>query len=400
MTPESAFLTALGQALATMGLYNPGHPARERAVDASFEQLLQVLAKLPAVQFSFLGGEAIVGHRPMTELSGWEWATRLASVGIERIEVDAEVTREDYFRFVDEVWGQLSGTSPSTAEARQLVRSPARFGALKLQKRVGEDALVPREGLRGEGPVPPISLTDELGAIAWAHHEVERGTAVPMPEVEAIVASLSATIHSERRLLLPLLSIKEFDQYTLTHSCNVAVLTMGVAERLGLDPASVRAMGVSGLLHDIGKVKIPHDLLVKPGRYSEQERELIQKHPTDGAKIILDQHRGSELAAVVAYEHHIFLDGRGYPSLQFSRSCHYASRIVHVCDVYDALCTNRPYRQAWEPSEALAYIEKEAGVELDPDVAAAFGAMIREATICRMPITTASSDTTPLSSSP
>ncbi len=400
MTPDGAFLSALGQALATMGLYDLGHPARERAVDASFEQLLLVLAKLPTLQFSFLGGEAIVGQRPMTELTGWEWGTRLAAAGIERIEVDAEVTREDYFRFVDELWGQLCGNSPSTAAARQLVRSPARFGALKLQKRSGGDVLVPREGLTGEGPIGPISLIEELGAIAWAHQEVERGTAVPMPEVEAVVASLSATIHSERRLLLPLLSIKEFDQYTLTHSCNVAVLTMGCAERLGLDPASVRAMGVSGLLHDIGKVKIPHDLLVKPGRYSEQERELIQKHPSDGAKIILDQHRGSDLAAVVAYEHHIFLDGRGYPALQFSRGCHYASRIVHVCDVYDALCTNRPYRQAWDPSEALAYIEKEAGVELDPEVATAFGAMIREATICRMPMAGASSDTTPLSSGP
>lgn len=389
MTNEGGFLIALGQALATMGLYADGHPARERVIDASFEQLLQVLAGAPSVHFSFLGGEAIFGSRPMTELAGWEWAARLAAAGIERIEADAEVSRAAFVRFMEEVGAILAGTPVATSEARQLVRSSIRHGTLRLEK-PETDAL---EGAAAEAApelgVSPVSLTEEIEAIAWMHGEVARGDAIPYTEVEAVVGSLSASMHSDRKLLLPLLTIKEFDQYTLSHSCNVAMLAIGFAERLGLDAATVRAFGVAGLLHDIGKIRIPREVLVKPGRFTDAERQLIRRHPVDGAQIILSRPGGSDLAAVVAYEHHMFLDGRGYPTLVSPRASHYASRVVHVCDVYDALCTERPYRHAWTPPEALAYIEQQSGTELDPALASTFAGMIREATIAPTPLTEA-----------
>jgi putative nucleotidyltransferase with HDIG domain len=386
VTNEGGFLITLGQALATMGLYAEGHPARERVIDAAFEQLLEVLANEPTVQFSFLGGEAIVGQRPMTELAGWEWAARLAAAGIERIEVDAEVSRPAFVRFMDEVCGSLAGTPVSTSDARQLIRSAIRYGTLRLEKPALDAVTVSSwETAIGTGAAT-ITLTEELEAIAWMHGEVERGDAIPYAEVEAVVGSLSASMHAERRLLLPLLTIKEFDQYTLSHSCNVAMLAIGLAERVGLDPATVRAFGVAGLLHDIGKVRIPREVLVKPGRLTDEERELIRAHPTEGARIILSRPGGSDLAAVVAYEHHIYLDGRGYPTLATPRASHYASRMVHVCDVYDALCTERPYRHAWAPPEALAYLEQQSGTEVDPAIVSAFGSMIREATIAPRPV--------------
>ncbi len=389
MTNEGSFLITLGQALATMGLYADGHPARERVIDASFEHLLAVMADTPAVQFSFIGGEAIVGPRPMTELAGWEWAARLAAAGVERIEVDAEVTRASYVQFMEEVWARLAGTSVGSSEARQLVRSPVRFGALRLDTPVDGPELSAAEAETvGLGAIR-VSIAEELEAVSWMHGEVERGENIPIMEVEAVVGSLSASMHAERRLLLPLLTIKEFDQYTLTHSCNVAMLAMGLSEQLGLDSGAVRAFGVAGLLHDIGKVRIPHELLIKPGRYTDEERAVIRAHPVEGARLILGRPGGSDLAAVVAYEHHIFLDGRGYPTLAPPRACHYASRIIHVCDVYDALCTERPYRKAWAPDEALAYIEQQAGTELDPAVSSAFGVMIRGANISRTPMTEA-----------
>lgn len=386
MTNEGSFLITLGQALATMSLYAEGHPARERVIDASFEHLLAVLESAPSVQFSFIGGEAIVGARPMTELIGWEWAARLAGAGVERIEVDAEVTRPAFVRFMDEAWARLTGTTAPSAEARQLVRSPVRFGALRLDRAAeGPELSAAESETVGIGAVR-VSLAEELQAVSWMHEEVQRGENIPLMEVEAVVGSLSASMHAERRLLLPLLTIKEFDQYTLTHSCNVAMLAMGLSEQLGLDSSTVRAFGSAGLLHDIGKVRIPHELLVKPGRYTDAEREVIRSHPVEGARIILSRPGGSDLAAVVAYEHHIFLDGRGYPTLVPPRASHYASRIIHVCDVYDALCTERPYRKPWAPGEALTYIEQQAGTELDPTICKAFGEMIRGSTIVRTPV--------------
>jgi putative nucleotidyltransferase with HDIG domain len=179
-------------------------------------------------------------------------------------------------------------------------------------------------------------------------------------------------------MLMPLLDLRAYDEYTTTHSLNVSVLTMALAEYMGLSARDVRTFGVAGLLHDLGKVRVPQDILNKPGKLTDEERAVMQRHPVDGAKIILTSDRELDLAAAVAYEHHIMIDGGGYPHCHFHRSCHPASVLVHVCDVYDALRTNRPYRAAWESARVLGYIEERAGSEFDPEVARKFVTMMKE----------------------
>ncbi len=194
-----------------------------------------------------------------------------------------------------------------------------------------------------------------------------------------MVRSLSLAMHGESRIRLPLLQLKTFDQYTTTHASNVAVLAMGLAEFLGLSSAEVREFGVAGLLHDLGKVRIPKEILVKPGAFTDEERAIVQRHPVEGARIILEREKRLRIASFVAYEHHIMLNGGGYPALRYPRDCHFASKVVHVCDVYDALCTDRPYRDAWPSARALDYITEKAGTEFDPQLVEAFRLMIGEA---------------------
>ena len=201
---------------------------------------------------------------------------------------------------------------------------------------------------------------------------------LPLLEAEAVVRSLSVAMHGEQQIMVPLLRLREFDEYTTTHSMNVSVLTMALAEWLGMGPRDVRSFGVAGLLHDLGKVKIPKDILNKSGRLSPEERLVMNSHPAEGAKLILVAEPELDLAAVVAYEHHIMINGGGYPRFTYDRACHQASRLVHVCDVYDALRTNRPYRDAWASDKILAYIEERSGVEFDGEIAHAFTRMIRE----------------------
>jgi putative nucleotidyltransferase with HDIG domain len=191
------------------------------------------------------------------------------------------------------------------------------------------------------------------------------------------VRSLSLAMHAEQAMVLPLLQLKEFDQYTTTHSMNVAVLAMALGDFLELGPAAVRSMGFAALLHDLGKVCIPPDILNKPGTLEPAERRVVERHPGVGARILLESRDVIELAAVVAYEHHLMIDGGGYPHRPDARGAQYASRLVHVCDVYDALRTRRPYRDAWSSEQALSYIEGRAGREFDPTIARAFVTMIR-----------------------
>ena len=190
--------------------------------------------------------------------------------------------------------------------------------------------------------------------------------------------SLSVAMHGERQMMSPLLRLRSFDEYTTAHSLNVSVLAMALAEYLGLGATDIRTFGVAGLLHDIGKVKIPHDILTKPGKLTPEERLIMNMHTVDGAKIIIETEEHLDLAAVVAYEHHIMIDGGGYPALAFPRDCHYASKVVHLCDVYDALRTKRPYRDAWESDRVLEYVAERAGTEFDADLANTFVTMMRK----------------------
>jgi putative nucleotidyltransferase with HDIG domain len=165
------------------------------------------------------------------------------------------------------------------------------------------------------------------------------------------------------------------------------MLSMGLSDQLGLSDADTRAIGTAALLHDIGKTRIPIEVLTKPGMLSDQERLVIQRHPVEGARILTRRGLGNSLAATVAYEHHIWFNGNGgYPKLSYPRSTHFASRIVHVSDIYDAISSKRPYHEPWPRDKALELIRKLAGVELDPQVAEAFLTMAASATEVRQQV--------------
>lgn len=389
MSDPVTFLTSLGQVLATLALYDEGHPARTRALQNSHESLLRLLEEETDCRFSFLTGEVVYGNRVLREFREWEWAGRLAGIGVERLEFTPPVSFEDFDRFVCTVYDRLKGDGHSPLLAPVLAPTGIRYGRVAIAGESGVEV--------ADQPVVitvPFSLEEELEGIEWIHEQVTETDDLPMVETETIVRSLAMAMHQEGQVVLPLLELKRFDQYTTTHSSNVAVLTMGLAEYLGYAPREVRILGVAALLHDIGKVKVPSEVLLKPGKYTPEERKVIETHPVEGARIILSRHRNMELAATVAYEHHINLDGSGYPRYTYPREAHFASKLVHVCDIYDALCARRPYRDAFRPEQALVIVEDQSGRHLDPDLVHAFGTMIRQARSRRMPVDEARVDVT------
>lgn len=370
MNEPALFLTSFAQALATMALYTEGHPARERVIDSAYQALLDLQGRLPRAVFTFLGDEIVCGTEPIRDLKAWDWSARLSGAGVQRLEFEPDVSREDFEEFLDEVLMRLTLHAIGSADARQMRSTRIRFGTV---------------GVKGEGAEAPAteektsySLSAEAETIRWLHAQLQAQDELHLSEAEAVVRSLSVAMHADRQMMIPLLKLRSFDEYTTTHCLNVAVLAMALAEFVGMRGPDVRAFGVAGLLHDIGKVNIPRDILTKPGKLTPEERAIMNMHTVDGARIILETEEQLDLAAVVAYEHHIMIDGGGYPALAFPRDCHYASRIVHVCDVYDALRTHRPYRDAWASERVLAYIEEKAGSEFDGELATSFIAMIRK----------------------
>ena len=378
MRPPARFLNALAQALSTMGLYKEGHPARERAVDQVYERLLELQEEEPQTEFTFLEGEVIHRDRPLRELREWDWAERLAGLGIERLEFTGPVSRDDLDFFLVDVLARLSDEPLPSAEVRQTRETSIRYGLVRMGKEVDDDSSAAGLGEAMATATLGFTLKDEAQGVRWLHEELKEGRDLQLVEAEAIVRSLSVAMHGDQEFLIPLLRIKEFDQYTTTHALNVSVLAMSLAEHIGLGPKEVRAFGISGLLHDLGKTRIPEEILNKPGKLTDAEREVMNNHTVEGARLILEQDGHLDLAAVVAYEHHIRIDGGGYPTLAYPRHCHQCSNLVHVCDVFDALRTRRPYRDAWEHGRVIDYIEEGAGSEFEAELARAFVEMMEK----------------------
>jgi putative nucleotidyltransferase with HDIG domain len=366
--------------MATMALYDRGHPARERALDDSFQELSDILTTMPKLRFSFISGDVVFERRVLRELKEWDWASRLAAMGIERLEVDNTVTRDDYEQFLRDTFQRSRGETMDTAEVRHLRATGIRYGTLALD--TGE----PLESTQATLATATIaySLRDDVDAIQWMHKHVQETGELPLLEAETVVRSLAIAMHSQSEIIVPLLQLKEFDQYTTTHSTNVSVLAMALGEHLGFGGRELRVLGVSGLLHDLGKVKIPREILIKPGGFTDEEFAIMKAHPKEGAKLILERDVRLEVPAVVAYEHHIMLNGGGYPAFHFARDTHYASRLVHVCDVYDALCTNRPYRDAWTSTKALDYLQEKSGTDFDPVFSLPFIELMQARTVQRL----------------
>jgi putative nucleotidyltransferase with HDIG domain len=363
MNDPIGFLHAFAHVLGLATLYPEGHPSRERAIDTAYE----ALDGLPVPSaITLLDDEVVFGRERLRGLRSWDWGPRLVNAGIQRIELERRVSRDEFEGFLQEVLLRLSPGAADTSEARQMRSLGIRFGSVDVD--VVDDATTWAEA----AATLDLVLGEEAETFRWLLTEVPSKGSVPLLEAEAVVRSLSVAMCADSPMVLPLLKLKEFDQYTTTHSLNVSVLSMALAETLGFRSQDVRAIGVAGLLHDIGKVRIPIEILTKPGKLSDEERNIMNRHPVDGAQYLMQSHDDLSLAATVAYEHHILLNGGGYPKLHYARDCANASKLVHVCDVFDALGTTRPYRDAWAMDDVFAYLEARRGTEFDADLVAAF----------------------------
>jgi HD-GYP domain-containing protein (c-di-GMP phosphodiesterase class II) len=151
----------------------------------------------------------------------------------------------------------------------------------------------------------------------------------------------------------------------------VAMLACAVGEELRLPAATLRHLAIGGLLHDMGKLRVPAGILGKPSALDRLEFALIKRHPQDGARLLADLGGFPEEVLDLVLDHHERLDGGGYPRSLPSREIGLATRVLTVCDVYDALVSHRVYRPAWTPERALELLREETGTAFDADCVAA-----------------------------
>jgi putative nucleotidyltransferase with HDIG domain len=185
------------------------------------------------------------------------------------------------------------------------------------------------------------------------------------------VLELFDAVGSNTAIVLLLKSLREYDNYTFLHSVNVAVIATALGRKLDLDEEEIDVIGTSGLLHDIGKLYVPRDILLKGGKLSPAEWISVKQHPVDGERILREEGVEPNCRAV-AYEHHMRFDHTGYPVPKQGYEISRASHIIRIADSYDALTTKRPYRKQLNPYEAIKLMIKTRGTEFHPEYLDAF----------------------------
>lgn len=173
---------------------------------------------------------------------------------------------------------------------------------------------------------------------------------------DSIASDLLNTIESNNAIAIDISTLKTSDEYTFKHSVDVATIAMIVAKKQGLPKKQIQEIGVSGLLHDVGKTKIPKEILNKPGRLDDSEFAVMKQHPVFGYNIIKDKKEFSAGVTLGVLQHHEKMNGKGYPlGAAADKICPYA-KVLAVADVYDALVTERPYKSAFSQRDAIEII--------------------------------------------
>jgi HD-GYP domain-containing protein (c-di-GMP phosphodiesterase class II) len=351
------FLRELQSAVSSRRLYAPDHP-RNLDVLARLEGHIAALtASRP--EFSALSDAdrlvtddgLIESHVPVAR----GIFRALHSRGFERLTVGRGVTRTELASFIDAVAAHDSGGDGTLVPSEHVHFS-------RLVRKGGSGGI----GAWGSGFVSGGNVPLER---VWL--SVESGP-IELDVLESLVLALGTTVSHNRDALIPLIQLQSHDAYTVTHITNVAVLSMALASALGFSTAFVHDQGTAALLHDVGKLKVPVDVLTSPTKLTEAQLVLMKRHPEDGARMLMGAGRLPELAAIVAFEHHLQYDGGGYPAVPAGWRSHVASEITHVADVYDALRSDRPYRKGLPAETAAQMMRADAGRVFDPYVLTTF----------------------------
>lgn len=190
-------------------------------------------------------------------------------------------------------------------------------------------------------------------AVTSMFKEARMGKALSSDDALPIVEEISTSVTRNPGALIGLARLKDKDDYTYMHSVAVCALMVSLARQLGLNDEQVRQAGLAGLLHDIGKMAIPLSILNKPGKLTDAEFEAIKNHPVEGHRMLLEGSGIGDVVLDVCLHHHEKMDGSGYPERLTDEQISLYAKMGAVCDVYDAITSNRPYKNGWEPAESL-----------------------------------------------
>lgn len=361
-----ALVRRMAAAVRSSAIYGTEHPIALRGIAGLTAALDTHLRHTHQVTIGFLGDDVLIERTRLRASANLQGLVRqFRDLKVEKISLSKGMRPDDMRHLVELI-----------AE-----RSDQPFGERLLAsgiQGVGVGLIEPEEP---DAETLGVAAARHVytAAVSAAEHVWNSAVAGEEPDPDSarqIINTLATAVTQDRTSMMALTSIKSHDPYTFTHMINVSLLTMAQARSLGLNAELVKEFGLAGLMHDVGKARIPAEILTKPSGLTNEERLIMQRHVIDGAQILRKTPGMPALAPVVAFEHHLRQDLSGYPENIGARKLNLCTMIVSIADVFDALRSNRAYRDGLPTDRVRVMMNEQFGCAFEPTLLRRFTSMM------------------------
>ena len=369
MEPIRRIPLALETALSGYTLYPEGHTRRKAALEALFAVASECLAGGKPIVLSLAADTVVLNGTPLFEESAKaaRFVDRLESRGVLSLHISPAVSREDFENFFKAL---LKPASDGASMALHVQLLSMGVKAIEVTDSSAKQTF--RSAAEVEhGFVSRISLyTRQIieNALADALEEITTDGELDVAKLERATSDVAEMVHENPEEMISLTSRSYHDHFTYNHSVNACILTSAVAERFVESRTDLNRIAHAALLHDIGKICVSEQILYKAGRLTDEEWDIMRRHPDRGAEILLRSKDIDPLCVLVARDHHMHYNGGGYPSPPSHRRPHWVAELVGVVDVYEAMTARRPYKAPIAPDCAMSLIIDSAGIQFRPAV--------------------------------
>ena len=377
LRPDAGHLfRALAALRSACVLYPAGHPAIEAQVADVYRYATSLLENQPLVRLDIIRGILNCNGDPLPRESQVHARVlaEFAALGIDSMHVGSGISRDE-IRAVGQFLahdhrGPGTGAPVVDRLGERGVRNLNLGRILPINHRVKERLPEAPERLYDPGYQESAELAEGV------FDKLEQGFAPDVRSIHDLLEMLVGRVARSSVALSQVMALKHYENRSYLHSVNVALLSARLGERLGLERPELMQLAEAALLHDVGKTRVPVEILTKMGRPTEREWRVIRRHPLIGAEILSELDGLGPLTPVVALEHHLDFSGGGYPDLGDDRRPHAISQIVSVVDVYESVTGARTYREPATPDRACVILARMAGDKLNPALVKAFVSVV------------------------
>jgi len=368
------FIRHLLSATTNASLYGMEHPQVTRLISKAFDTLLTVLDKRQEFYFAIIENELVIDGRPQDfNLFLSRFIQILTARGIEHIKLLQGITQQEITEFITAMARHDAEPKTEISSTRHL-----QLGRIEIVSPAGHSTGISSASSGSNdsptsGKSPASGTIDiqkmpakEMARFMEIYEAVKNRKKFKINGILEIVTDLVTAFREGGQALLLMAALREADEYTFTHSTNVCILNIAQAISLGIEGQLLNDIGVAGMLHDIGKLFIPEEIITKKDSLSNEEFKLMQDHPLKGANYLLDTPGVPRLVIVNAFEHHLKYNLSGYPKVSASWKQSLASQMTAISDIFDALRTRRSYHEPLPSAQICHMMNRMAGTELHP----------------------------------